>query len=135
MRKVLIIGVILLATLAGYVLGSRYPLEGFSFFPGGDSDEGIAGDVRLVITTERIDGGGPVPDLEIDLAPQPGQPPLGGVSRTNADGVAEFNVQPGDYYIFFNMSDFPSDLTMPEAERVTVVEGVVNERSILLTPK
>ncbi len=121
--------VIIFVAIFGYILGNILPFK-FSSFTGG-SEKGIRGDAQLTITAKMEDTSNVVPNLEIDLAPQPGQPPTGGVAITNESGVAKFNVKPGKYYLYFNQNTFPKNLKMPEPEQITVNEEV-NEKIILL---
>lgn len=75
----------------------------------------------------------PLSDIEVDLAEKPGQPPKGGVALTDESGVAVFKVRPGSYYIYFNDNTFPKNLKVPELEQIVVKEGVVNDKTILVT--
>lgn len=130
MKKTILIFAVAVAAIAGYALGNFFPfrLSEATFVPG--VDKGIRGDTQVLITAIMEDRGNPVPNLEIDVAPQPGEPPPGGVALTNEDGVAEFHIQPGNYFIYFNQSNFPRNLKMPEPEPLTVIEGAVNKKEV-----
>jgi hypothetical protein len=75
----------------------------------------------------------PVADLEVDVATKPGQPPQGGLAKTDERGVATFSVKPGEYFIFFNSNNFPSNLVYPdETKSVKVEAGKINQVSVVL---
>jgi hypothetical protein len=126
MKKIIIFIIIF---VAGYLLGSFFPLSLTPSSPQGD----IQGDTELRVIVLRDDNQ-PVPNLEVDVAEKPGQPPLGGTAETDQQGVATFFVKPGTYYIYFNDSNFPSDLQTLEqgSKRIEVREGEINEEIINL---
>lgn len=130
--KIFTIVIIIMAILTGYILGNIFPFNFSDFYLTPDSEKGIQGNTQLSITAKMEDTNNPVPNLEIDLAQQPGPPPPGGVALTDENGIAKFNVQPGNYFIYFNQNTFPKNLKMPEPEQITVNEGVINEKTILL---
>ena len=136
------IAIIILFLLIGYGLGSFFPaLEVIDFFGLSKSSEdksepeSIKGMVELEITIKLSGTEEPVPNLEVDLAAEPGPPPVGGIAYTNEQGVALFNVKPGNYFIYFNSNSFPDDLEIPGSEEITVIEGVVNEKIVFLDSK
>lgn len=96
--------------------------------------KGIEGNAELKVTL-LMDNNvqNPLSNVEIDLAEKPGQPPKGGLALTDESGVAVFKVKPGSYYIYFNDNTFPKNLKVPELEQIVVKEGVVNEKTILVT--
>jgi hypothetical protein len=132
MKKIFII---IIAILLGYVLGNAFPFNFSNLSSESDSEKGIQGNTQLIITAKRADTGDPVSNLEIDFATQPGPPPVGGMALTDENGVAEFNVQPGDYFIYFNQNTFPENLKMPSPEKITVVEGITNKKELFLVLK
>jgi hypothetical protein len=96
-------------------------------------ERGIEGNAELKVTL-LMDNNvrNPLPNIEVDLAEKPGQPPKGGVAITNEQGVATFKVKPGSYFIYFNEVSFPKNLSAPEPQAVTVAEGSVNEKTLLV---
>lgn len=125
MKKTILIAAA--ALIVGYFLGGLFP---FSFGNLSGGEENIQGEVKLFVNAKMKNTEIPIPNLEIDLAKEPGPPPIGGHGLTGDNGVAEFSVQPGNYFIYFNSSNFPEDLQMPESEAVTVAEGEKNEKTI-----
>ena len=128
-----------LALVLGYVLGSIFPLSIFNssqtqypFNVALVGDKGIQGNSQLEVAL-IMDNGSPLGNVEVDLAETPGQPPIGGVALSDENGLAVFNVQPGDYFIFFNDNNFPPNVQTPEPISVEVKEGVVNQIEIILT--
>jgi len=96
------------------------------------SQKTITGETILKVTASTVDGM-PVSNLEVDVGKEPGPPPEGGKATTDENGTATFHVDPGSYYVYFNMNNFPSDLEYPkELYPVNVHEGKVNEINILL---
>lgn len=82
-----------------------------------------------------MDNGTPVPNIEVDLAPKPGAPPQGGVSHTDNNGIAVLNVKSGQYYIYFNLNNFPNNLQMPESQMIIIQEGIINKKTVVLKTK
>jgi len=137
MKKLgIIVVIVVLLLILGYVLRGHLP---FSSSPGPSSEltseQEIQGDTQVKIRALIMETDEPIPDLEIDLATQPGIPLVGGVVTTDENGIAEFSVQPDTYYVYFNSSNFPENLIMPEPEKVIVKEGDLNERDILFLTK
>ncbi|SRR3989344_3563408 len=135
MNKKTIILILVVGVVVGYFWGYFFPVNFSGFLSMFSSEQSIQGDVRLLVLAKMKDTGTPVPNLEIDLAPKPGSPPLGGVGITDGNGVAEFNVRPGNYFIYYNQKYFPRNLIMPEPEQITVTEGAVNNKTILFILK
>ena len=97
------------------------------------SKNGIKGEVKLEVTILREENSQPLADLEVDVAEKPGQPPEGGVSKTNQNGVAVFYLKPNTYTIYFNSNNFPSNLKQPENfVQVKVEKDRINQQTILL---
>lgn len=97
-------------------------------------DKGIEGNAELKVTLAMDNNvQNPLPNVEVDLAEKPGNPPKGGVAITNELGVATFKVKPGTYFIFFNDLTFPKNLKVPEVQEITVIEGAANKKTILVT--
>lgn len=113
----------------GYAAGNFFPFGGFSFF-----SPSIEGNTMLQVRA-TMDNGTPVAKLEIDLGEKPGPPPRGGVSHTDENGVAIFNVKPGEYVIYFNSGTFPKNLNMIGLVPVSVMEGKINEKTVVFMAK
>ncbi len=97
-------------------------------------DKGIEGNTELKVTLFMDNNiKNPLPNIEVDVAKKPGQPPKGGVAITNDQGIATFNIKPGSYFIYFNNLTFPKNLSTPEPQSITVVEGAANEKTLLIT--
>ncbi|OGY57090.1 MAG: hypothetical protein A2Y84_00310 [Candidatus Colwellbacteria bacterium RBG_13_48_8] len=127
-----------LALILGYILGSIFPLNIFSssqtqhpFNLALVGDKGIQGDSQLQVTL-KMDNGSPLGNVEVDLAETPGQPPVGGVALSDEDGLAIFNVQPGNYFIFFNDENFPQNIETPAPTPIGVKENEINQIEIIL---
>lgn len=127
MKRLLIAVIIVIIFFGGYVLGSYLPITGFSVL----KDQGISGQAKLEVKLLTVNGL-PLSDVEIDLGKQPGPPAKGGVALTNEKGIATFNIQPGDYVIFFNSNSFPQNMMIPELVRVAVNDGVLNEKTLII---
>lgn len=116
----------------GYALGNLFPFSGFSF--AGKSIEGNAKlNVKLV-----LDNGQPLTKIEVDVGEKTGPPPKGGVAVTNEEGIASFNIKPGDYVIYFNMGTYPKNLDWPEGgpeTKIQVEENKINEKILILKTK
>ncbi len=96
--------------------------------------ESIGGNAELKVTIVRTDGT-PVAGVEVDVAKQAGPPPEGGFENTNADGIADFEINPGDYVIYFNINNFPGELMPPDPTPINVVEGKLTSKTIILERK
>ena len=83
----------------------------------------------------QVENGSPLANIEVDIAEIPGPPLSGGASFTNENGIATFQIEPGDYFIFFNSNNFPEDFNEPEPEAITVKEGSLNKFTIILEVK
>ncbi len=112
---------------AAILLGANLPKPAFL-------EKGIVGNAELKVTL-LMDNNvkNPLPNVEVDLAGKPGQPPEGGTAITDESGVATFKVKPGNYFIYFNDNAFPKNLKVPELEQIVVSEGVSNKKTILIT--
>jgi len=128
MKKIPIIVVIvaLISVILGYVIGNLLP---FKSFPESDDSGQITQDSnipdgkgRLVVEVMNTDNE-PVIGIEIDVAFQPGPPEDWGVKETNTEGIAIYNLDPGDYFAYFNMERFPSEYVVQPEKKVTVING------------
>ena len=120
--------------IIGYILGNILPVEltNLSFKK---EDQGIKGDILFTLTGKMTETEVPLPNLEIDLGLQPGNPPVGGVAITDENGVAVFSVQAGAYFIYFNDNTFPKNLVMPEPEQIIISKEGINDKTIFFTVK
>lgn len=89
------------------------------------------GDLKITITA----GGKPVPNLEVDVAENPGQPQRR--DETDKNGVVLFEGIPiGSYAIYFNLGNFPANLEYPHnISYTTVKQNAVKEKEIELRSK
>jgi hypothetical protein len=119
----------LIFVIIGYILGSFFPYSGFI-----KEGEGIEGTAQVEVTLQA-ENNDPLANVEVDIAEIPGPPLSGGVAHTDENGIAVFQIKPGDYFIFFNSSNFPGDFVEPEPREVTIKEGELNEFTIVLELK
>jgi len=117
--------------IIGYALGNFLPWSGFG---GTDAGIGIKGSAKLEVTI-LSDNNQPVANVEVDVAEKPGPPLPGGSAMTNGNGVATFNIQPGNYFIYFNSSNFPQNFKEPALQQIQVSEGSVSKVAINLQSK
>jgi hypothetical protein len=141
MKKTTLVFFIIICLLIGYVLGNFFPVNIFGseqvkhpFSLSVEKDEGIQGNARLEVTL-KMDNGRLLDNVEVDLAEEPGPPPIGGVALSDENGLAVFNVKPGNYFIFFNDNNFPKNVESPEAQPVEVLADKVNQKTIILNIK
>lgn len=137
-EKIVLVCTAVITLVLGYLLGSYYPITGFKFLGlSNNADVNIEGNALLNVFVVT-DQGAKVPDLEVDIGIiGPGNgPQLGTSAITNENGTATFELEPGDYLIFFNMNNFPSSLEwFNTLTSVTVTEGETNEKTITLVSK
>lgn len=141
MKNFIFVFIVIIALVFGYILGSIFPLNFFSssqpqhqFSLPIIKDMGIQGNNRLEVIL-KMDNGRPLDNVEVDLAEVPGPPPIGGVALSDENGLAIFNVKPGNYFIFFNDNNFPKNVETPEPQPIEVKENNVNKAEIVLTIK
>ncbi len=123
---------VFIGIFVGYVVGNLFPFTGFSF-PGRSIEGKAKLEVKLV-----LDNGTPLSKIEVDVGEKTGPPAKGGVAVTNEQGVASFNIVPGNYVIYFNLGTFPKNLEWPQGgpeTKVQVSEGVANEKTLILKAK
>ncbi|MFA5413508.1 MAG: hypothetical protein WC348_03135 [Patescibacteria group bacterium] len=102
-----------------------------------DNQQGpsIKGDavLRVMVVTDKDE---PVKDLEVDVGETAGPPAEGGFVKTDNAGVATFNIKPGKYVIFFNDSNFPTNLEhSDDTPTVEVSQDKPTEQKIILKTK
>ncbi|MFA5386732.1 MAG: hypothetical protein WC297_03660 [Candidatus Paceibacterota bacterium] len=119
----------LIFVIVGYILGSLFPYSGFI-----EEEKGIEGAAQVEVTLQA-ENNDPLANVEVDIAEIPGPPLSGGVAHTDENGTAVFQIKPGDYFIFFNSSNFPEGFIEPEPREVTIEEGELNEFTIVLELK
>lgn len=119
---------ILVVLMAGYLVGSYFPIRGFF-----SSEANIKGNAELKVTVLRPDQS-PATNLEVDIATEAGQVLEGGHVKTDSTGVATFHIKPNNYFIFFNAVNFPKDLEYHGDLQVTVEEGKTATQTITLFP-
>lgn len=125
--KIVKVLVVIIIFILGYVLGNFLPWSGF----GEQGGKGITGSAKLEVTI-LMENNKPVANLEVDVAEKTGPPQLGGTAETNENGVATFNIQPGDYFIYFNSGNFPQNLTEAKPLPIQVIEGNISKTTIIL---
>ncbi|MDD5071923.1 MAG: hypothetical protein PHQ42_04285 [Patescibacteria group bacterium] len=139
MKKTTLILTVIICLVAGYALGNFFPLNIFARSQLSSQfnlpileDKGIQGDARLEVIL-KMDDGRPLNNVEVDVAEEPGPPPIGGVAISDDNGLAVFDIKSGNYFIFFNDNNFPKNVKNPEAQAVEVKAGEVNQKIIILT--
>jgi len=67
----------------------------------------------------------PLENVEVDLwtSEKFNGPPTAGYNITNSEGKVIFNVLEGEYFIGFNLENFPSEFLQPEKVEVEVRKG------------
>jgi len=136
MKKFAVMAIVgVLALVVGYLLGSYFPLSGFSKGQNGDSTASQNNEVVDVTSGEMPENTGrlvvnvsneanePIIGIEIDVAKQPGPPEDWGVKEADTEGTAVYDLEPGTYYVFFNMNRFPTDYVIQPEKQVTIEEG------------
>lgn len=127
--KIVKILTVIIIFLLGYAIGNFLPLSGF-----GEQKGGIMGSAKLEVTI-LDENSKPVTSLEVDVAKKPGPPQRGGTAMTDQNGIATFNIQPGDYFIYFNSGNFPQNLQEPEPQPIQTNEGNISKKTIILKTK
>ncbi|MBS3072220.1 hypothetical protein J4477_00090 [Candidatus Pacearchaeota archaeon] len=126
MKKEVIIGIciLILIILVGYFY--------FNFF---QEPKQLVGDETLEVKL-TIDNGNPLSKIEVDLwtAGSKGAPNAG-ISHTDDNGVAIFNIPEGEYEIGFNLNNFPDNLVYPEKTYVLVEKGISTSKTIVIGVK
>ena len=125
---------VIVAFLLGYFVANLLPLKSLGLFPRVEDSEEFALKPTLEVLVETEDGD-PVTGLEIDVAERPGQPPEDGVAITNSAGVASFNMDPGNYFVFFNSNNFPAKFQPFDPIPITIRAGDINQETIILKEK
>ncbi|MFH0834882.1 MAG: hypothetical protein V1881_00895 [Candidatus Micrarchaeota archaeon] len=86
----------------------------------------------LKVTINAPDGSA-VPNLEVDLWKKDSSGSPDWAVQTGADGVATFNVLPGEYKFGFNMNGWPQQYKFPgQGHAVTVPDGGIGSAEITL---
>ena len=128
MKKSLSILIYIICLVVGYILGSNFPYSGFI-----GNKINIADNNSPTLTVNVVnDKNEPMVGIEVDVAIQPGPPEDWGVKEANTNGIVKYNLEPGDYYVFFNMSRFPQRYIVPSEKKVTIREGASEEITFIL---
>jgi len=129
MKKTTIIAIIItvLATIVGYILGNILPFKNFTKgiennSPTTQNTEVPENKGRLVVMVKNTNNE-PIVGIEIDIAVQPGPPEEWGVQEADLQGTVEYNLDPGSYYVFFNMNRFPNEYVIQAEKQVTITAG------------
>lgn len=130
MKKIIFIVAVLVILILVYLLGSFLPLNNLFAPP----TKSIKGDARLSVKLV-LDNGAPLPNVEVDVAKQVGPPSKDGTFVTDETGTAKFFVVPGNYFIYFNLNNFPKNLQLPPAQQIAVEENVNNSKTITIKAK
>lgn len=123
MKKIIIIsGVVLIALILGI----------YFYFNSSQEPKQLVGDEILEVTL-TIDNGSPLSKIEVDLwkAGSKGAPNAG-ISHTDDNGKAIFNVPDGEYEVGFNLNNFPNNLVYPEKTYVLVEKGIPTSKTIVI---
>ncbi|MDD5675762.1 MAG: hypothetical protein PHC61_16450 [Chitinivibrionales bacterium] len=134
MNNLKLIVFVLIALLAGYVIGNLFPCSIIQGFNSQKNLENISGNAALSVKI-LDENNSPLKNIEVDVGTQPGQPPLGGSVYTNESGEANFNIKPGSYFIYFNTVTFPDKFELPESRQIIVEAGFANTATIILKNK
>lgn len=141
MTKTSIIVIVFL--VIGYLLGNFVPLRNFSSRDQGNpatynkEDESTkitsvpSGKGALEVTVKNSSNQ-PMVGIEIDVAVRPGPPESWGVKEANINGTANFELDPGNYYVYFNMNRFPSGYKIQPEQKVNIQEGQIKNVTIVL---
>lgn len=129
MKKSLTIGIIL-----GFVLIVSI-LVGYVCLNSSQNPKQLIGEELLEVTL-TIDTGSPLSKIEVDLwkADSKGAPNAG-ISYTDDNGLAIFNIPEGEYEIGFNLNNFPDNLVYPEKTYVLVEKGIPASKTIVIGVK
>lgn len=139
MKKILALVIATITLIGGYILGSFYPISGFFRAQDSGSSGTLSTEIpnnkgRLLVTAVNEDGD-PIIGIEIDVAEQAGPPPEWGIQETGLDGRAVFDIDPGSYFVFFNMNRFPDEYEIQPEKGVTIIEGEQTEVEFVLERK
>ena len=131
--------IVVVSIVGGYFLGNVLPFD--KFFTGSNNNSSISqeSDIpnnqgRLVVKVQNTDNE-PIVGIEIDVAVQPGPPEAWGVKEADVQGMAKYDLEPGSYYVFFNMNRFPSEYVVQPEKQVTIVAGQQQEIIFVLEKK
>lgn len=128
--------IVIVFFVLGYALGNFVPLQKFSTNTQDTANTGevarISDGKGLLAVTVRDSSNQPVIGIEIDVAVQPGPPESWGAKEADTNGTANFELNPGTYYVFFNANRFPSGYVFPSSEKVNIEEGQIENITIVL---
>jgi len=125
--SILTIVFIVLAIILGYILGNVLPFNGFLNAANNNAQNtqvtGIPENKGRLVVKVRNNNEEPIVGIEIDVATQPGLPAQWGIKEANIQGLATYDIDPGQYYVFFNLNRFPSEYIVQSERRVIIIAG------------
>ena len=135
--------IIVVVLVAGYLLGNFMPLQNFSSSnqttPATDNQKNEnakttsvpngKGVLEVIVKNSNNE---PIVGIEIDVAIRPGPPESWGIKEANVNGIANFELNPGNYYVYFNTNRFPSGYKVQPEQKVNVQEGQIKSVTIVL---
>ncbi|MFA5778198.1 MAG: carboxypeptidase-like regulatory domain-containing protein [Candidatus Paceibacterota bacterium] len=135
--------IVIVFLVVGYLLGNFVPLQNFSSSNQGNPTVGnqendstkitsIPSGKGILEVTVKNSSNQPMVGIEIDVGVRPGPPESWGVKEANVNGTANFELAPGDYYVYFNMNRFPSGYKIQPGQKVSVQEGQIKNLTIVL---
>ncbi|MEW6222380.1 MAG: hypothetical protein AB1476_03550 [Candidatus Hadarchaeota archaeon] len=90
-----------------------------SGFGAGSTGSAITGTIPFQVKILG-ENAAPLAGIEVDIAETPGPPPEGGVATTDENGVAQFTLKAGKYWVFFNTNNFPQAYVQPNPVQISV---------------
>lgn len=141
MTKTSIIVIVFL--VVGYLLGNFVPLRNFSSGdqnnPATDNQKNdntkttsVPSGKGVLEVTVKNSSNQPMVGIEIDVGFRPGPPESWGVKEANTNGTANFELDPGNYYVYFNTNRFPSGYKIQPEQKVNIQEGQIKNLTIIL---
>lgn len=130
---------VVIALLAGYLLGNVLPLRIFSAQNTSPSSQTVGsgsttipddqGRLEVIVKNSNNE---PMVGIEVDVGVQAGPPPSWGVKEADVNGKASFDLAPGSYFVYFNMNRFPSGYAVPVEQKVEIKQGQTKSLTIVL---
>jgi hypothetical protein len=141
--------------ILGYAVGNFFPIGGDNATTGAPPDTDQSTDTTsdagtgsetgntdqtgtipegkgLLEVTVTGSGGEPMVGIEVDVNYAPGEPESWGVAEADTNGITRYELEPGDYSVYFNSNRFPPGYIDPGVREVTVEEGELTSISIIL---
>ncbi len=125
MKKSVIIGIVIGIIIIALIIG-------YFYFKSSQQPKQLTGNEVLEVKV-TMDNGVPLSKIEVDLwqAGSTGAPNAG-ISHTDDDGTAIFNIPEGNYDIGFNLNNFPKNLVYPEKTSILVEKNITAHKTILI---